>query len=180
MKELLQCIQYVLLTKQKKLQIKSNKMDSIEAVCNSDYAGDIETRRSISGFIVYVNGCEIAWRSRQQKTVSLSSCESEYYAITEAAQGLLYLLQLFKFLDIEVELPMVIRCDNQGAIFLATNESSTRTKHVDVRYHFICDLVEQGIIRLEYINTKVNVADMLTKNLPTEQFEKLIRDLFVV
>ena len=112
--------------------------------------------------------------------MSLSSCESEYYAITEAAQELLYLLQLFKFLDIEVELPMVIRCDNQGAIFLTKNESSTHTKHVDVRYHFIRDLVEQGIVKLKYINTKVNIADMLTKNLPTEQFEKLIQDLFVV
>ena len=73
---------------------------------------------------------------------------------------------------------MVIKCDNQGAIFLARNESSTRTKHVDVRYHFIRDLVEQGIIQLEYVNTKENTADMLTKNLPTEQFEKLIGDLF--
>ena len=73
---------------------------------------------------------------------------------------------------------MVIKCDNQGAIFLARNESSTRTKHVDVRYHFIRDLVEQGIIQLEYVNAKENTADMLTKNLPTEQFEKLIGDLF--
>ena len=73
---------------------------------------------------------------------------------------------------------MIIKCDNQGAIFLAKNETSTRTKHVDVRYHFIRNLVDDGIIKLEYINTQENVADMLTKNLPIEQFEKLIKDLF--
>ena len=120
----------------------------------------------------------VAWRSCQQKTVSLSSCESEHHAITEAAQELLHLCQLFQFLKIEIVLPMVIKCDNQGAVFLARNESSTRTKHVDVRHHFIRDLVEQGIIQLEHVNTKENAADMLTKNLPAEQFEKLIGDLF--
>jgi hypothetical protein len=140
--------------------------------------GDIENRKSVTGYIVYVDGCAVAWKSRQQKATSLSSCESEYYAMAEAAQELLYLLQLFKFLKIEVELPMKIKCDNQGAIFLAKNESSVRTKHVDVRYHFIRELIEEGIIASEYVRTSDNIADVLTKNLPTEPFEKFTKGFF--
>ena len=182
MKELLRCIRYVLLTKERKLRFKLSRTDKIQisAICDSDYAGDPETRRSVSGFVVFINGCPVAWRSRQQKTTSLSSCESEYYAMTEAATELMYVKSIFDFLGSTVELPMVIRCDNQGAIFLAKNETSTRTKHIDVRYHFIRELVEAGVIKIEYVNTKDNIADALTKNLSSEQFEKLLLHLFSV
>ena len=91
---------------------------------------------------------------------------------------MMYIKQIFDFLEIEVELPMTIKCDNQGAVFLAKNETSTHTKHVDVRYHFICELVEQGVIRLVYINTKSNTADALTKNLPTDPYERLLAPMF--
>ena len=180
MKELLRCIRYVLLTRERKLKFKLSRSDKVRvrAICDSDYAGDPETRRSVSGFIVYVNECPVAWRSRQQKTTSLSSCESEYYAMTEAATELMYVKQLFEFLEVPIELPMVIQADNQGAIFLARNETSSRTKHVDVRYHFIRELVETGVIKLEYVHTKENIADALTKNLPSEQHEKLLLPLF--
>ena len=105
-----------------KLQVVEGPIE-IMAICDSDYAGDPKNRKSISGYIVYVNGCPVSWRSQQQKVVSLSSCKTEYYAATEAAQELLYLLQLFAFLKMEVKLPMKIKCDNQGAMFIAKNES---------------------------------------------------------
>ena len=180
MKALLRCIRYVLLTEERQLHYRLTHRDKIKitAISDSDYAGDPESRKSVSGFIVFVNGCPIAWRSRQQKPTSLSSCESEYYAMTEAATELVYVKQIFDFLDMNVELPMTIQCDNQGAIFLAKNESSTRTKHIDVRYHYIRDLVEEKLIKIEYVNTKKNTADVLTKNLPREQFENLLSDLF--
>ena len=180
MKELLRCIKYVLDTKSRKLKYQQSRQDKIEitGICNSDYAGDLESRRSVTGYLVYVNGCPVAWRSRQQKVTSLSSCESEYYAITEVATEMMYIKQIFDFLEIEVELPMTIKCDNQGAVFLAKNETSTHTKHVDVRYHFIRELVEQGVIRLEYINTESNTADALTKNLPVDLYERLLAPMF--
>jgi hypothetical protein len=182
MKALLRCIRYVLLTEDRKLTYRLTNKDGIEvtAISDSDYAGDPESRKSVSGYIVYVNGCPIAWRSRQQKPTGLSSCESEYYAMTEAATELVYVKQIFDFLDMKVNLPMTIQCDNQGAIFLAKNESSARTKHIDVRYHFIRDLVEEKKIKIEYVNTKKNTADALTKNLPGDQFENLLSGLFKV
>jgi hypothetical protein len=73
---------------------------------------------------------------------------------------------------------MKIKCDNQRAIFLEKNESSVRTKHVDVRYHFIRELIEEGIITLEYVRTSNNIADVLTKNLPTEPFKKFTKGFF--
>ena len=88
------------------------------------------------------------------------------------------LLPIFEFLGIEIQLPVTIQCNNQGAIFLSKNEASTQTKHVDVRYHFIRELVETNIIQLEYINTKENKADALTRNLPVDQFERLLPNLF--
>ena len=109
---------------------------------------------------------------------SLSSCESKCYAITEVATEMMYIKQIFDFLEIEVELPMTIQCDNQGAVFLAKNETSVRTKHVNVRYHFIRELIEQGVIRLVYINTKSNTADALTKNLPVDPYERLLAPMF--
>ena len=180
MKELLRCIKYVLDTRNRKLCYKLKRTDKIEitGICDSDYAGDPESRRSVTGYLVYVNGCPVAWRSRQQKVTSLSSCESEYYAITEVATEMMYVKQLFDFLEIDVQLPMTIQCDNQGAVFLAKNETSTRTKHVDVRYHFIRELVEQDVIQLEYINTKSNTADALTKNLPVDQYKRLLAPMF--
>ena len=87
--------------------------------------------------------------------------------MTKAATKLIYVKQLFEFLEVQIELPLIIQVDNQAAIFLARNEISSRTKHVDVRYHFIQELVETGVIKLEYVHTKENIADVLTKNLPS-------------
>ena len=134
-------------TKDGKLCYKVNCTDGIKitGICELDYAGDPESRQSVTGYIAYVNGCPVAWRSRQQKVTSLSLCESEYYAITEVATKMMYVKQIFDFLGIEVQLPMTIQCDNQGAVFLAKNETSVCTKHVNVQYHVIRELVEQGI-----------------------------------
>jgi hypothetical protein len=98
--------------------------------------------------------------------------------MTEAATELVYIKQIFDFLEIQVKLPMILRCDNQGAIFLAKNETSSRTKHIDVRYHYIRELVENGVIAIEYVNTKENIADALTKNLPGDQYERLLARIF--
>ena len=173
MKDLYRDIKHVLDTENKELEIwpTKNKRVTVMAMCDSDNSGDLDTRKSVTGYLVFINGSLVAWRSRGQKTVSLSSCESEYYAMAEVAQELLYIKQILEFLHVEVELPMIVKCDNQGAIFLTKNESSTRTKHMDVRVHFIREL--EGIIDYQYINSKDNLADVQTKNLTTEQFKKL-------
>ena len=86
------CIQYVLLTQERKLKLKLSRSDKVKvrAICNTDYARDPETRQSISRFIVHVNDCPMTWPPRQLKIMSLSSCEIKYYAMTKAASKLLY------------------------------------------------------------------------------------------
>ena len=85
---------------------------------------------------------------------SLSSSENEYYAMTETATELMYMKQLFKFLEVPIELLMIIKADHQRAtpIFLARNETSSRTKHVNMRDHFIQELADRWIIKLEYVS----------------------------
>lgn len=143
----------------------------IEAYSDSDYASDKVTRRSVTGMLILLNGAPISWRSKIQRAATLSSCEAEYYAMSETAQEVLYVKSVLEFLACKVKLPIVIKVDNQGAIFLANNESSTRTKHIDVRYHFVRDLVEAEVIKFEYVKTEENRADPNTKNVTTDLFK---------
>ena len=94
------------------------------------YAGNPESWRSVTGYLIYVNGCPVAWRSRQQKVTSLSSYKSEYYAITEVTTEMMYVKHFFDFLKIEVQLSMTIQCDNQRAVFLS--------KEQDLYWHKAC------------------------------------------
>ena len=91
----------------------------MEAFCNSDYAGDSESRKSISGYVIYFCGCAVAWKSHGQKSVSLSSTEAEYKAILEVVTDVLFVKMLLEFFGFEVKLPIQIKVDNVGAIYLA-------------------------------------------------------------
>ena len=147
----------------------------IEAMSDSDFAGDKDNRRSITGYIVKVAGCIVAWKSKQQGGVCLSSSEAEYYAISEAAAELLFIKNILTFLEIDIETPMTLHADNQGAIYLANNASSgSRTKHIDTRVHFVRDLVQGDIqvLRIEYVNTDENQSDTYTKNTDNGTFWK--------
>ena len=102
------------------------------AFSDSDFSGDKDNRRSISGFVIYLFGCPIAWRSRGQKGVMLSSTEAEYVALSEVTTEIIFILQVLKFLEFDIEKPIRIYVDNIGAIYLAENSSSgICTKHVD-------------------------------------------------
>ncbi len=141
----------------------------------SDYAGDKDTRKSVSGYVVYVNDALIAWKSKGQRTVTLSSTEAEYIAVTDLCTEVLFIKMLLETMGLEVELPIRLYADNIGAMFLAENAStSQRTKHIDVRYHFIRDLVQNGTIQIIFIKTTENDADIYTKNVSSEVFEKHI------
>jgi hypothetical protein len=140
---------------------------------DSDYAGDRENRKSTSGYVFMACGGAISWTSRQQTSVALSTTEAEYVAATEACKELIWLNRLMKDLSILSTLPPpVLYIDNQAALSLARNPSHhSRTKHIDVRYHFIRTEVAAGTINLQQIGTKENTADICTKALPKPTFE---------
>ena len=139
----MQIIKYVLDTRNQvlhytKVPKKPNDIIEPEGYCDSDYAGDKDTRKSVTGYTIYLQGCLIAWKSKSQKLVSLSSTEAKYVSISEIVKDLLFVKQVLEFLNQAIKLPIVIQVDNIGAIYMAENGSSnSQTKHVNVCYHFV-------------------------------------------
>ena len=122
----------------------------------------------------------MSWRSQKQTCVALSTAEAEYIALSAAAQEALWIRQLIGDIAARSIRPMEILEDNQSTICLANNPvSHGRTKHVELKYHFIRDQVGQGKIILTYCPSQEMIADVLTKSLPTPQFQRL-RDLLGV
>jgi len=112
--------------------------DSFEGFSNSDWAGCVDTRRSTSGFVWIMGGGAICWRSKLQTIVTLSSTEAEYVGTTPAVQEVIWLRDLLRELGIIDDSPSLLNMDNRGVIALTRGAGdSNRTKHIDIRYHFI-------------------------------------------
>jgi hypothetical protein len=138
--------------------------------CDADWAGDVDTRRSTTGYAFSVGqGC-ISWASKRQVTVALSSTEAEYMSASMAAREAVWLRQLLVDVGFELPGPTVLHADNQGAIALVRNPvHHQRSKHIDVQAHFIRQLHEEQHISVVYCPTEHQVADVLTKALPLEK-----------
>jgi hypothetical protein len=174
-KAMLRVINYVLATKNQGLILnpKLDELIELEGRSDSEYAGDKETRQTVYGYVVYCCGAPIAWRSKSMKSVTLSTTEAEYVATSEVVKELIFAKQLVESIGLKVKLPMVTKVDNVGAIYLTQNPStSQRTKHIDVRYHFVREFVEAGVVKVEFIKSEENEADIMTKNTTNELFEK--------
>ena len=178
MKEMFRVIKYVLDTENYGLKMApkskgKGKMFDIETFCDSDFAGDKETRISIAGYVIYLCGVAISWRSKAMRHVTLSSSEAEYVSLSEAAKEVKFIVQVIESMGIEVEKPVVIRVDNIGAIFMANNvTTSNRTKHVDVRYRYVNEFVEDGFVKIVFVRSEENDSDGFTKNLGGELHDK--------
>jgi hypothetical protein len=150
----------------------------VRAFCDSDWASDPDSRKSRTAYVVYIGNSPVAWRSVSQKSVALSSCEAEFYALADVVKEVLWLKQLLIELGLKVKLPIDIYIDNQAAIALAENPvSHQRTKHIDIRYFFLREHITAGTIKLHYVNTADNPADLLTKPASLAVFEKLVSEL---
>ena len=145
---------------------------TIHCYTDSDYPGDPETRRSVSGHVIYLDGSPINWRSKSQATVTLSSTEAEWIALCDAVKEIMFLINVLMDMEIDVELPVQVYVDNQGAVFMSKNTTtSSRTKHIDVRYKYVRELIDKGMIEVIFVPTRDNDADLFTKNLPSELFQ---------
>ncbi|XP_031248461.1 secreted RxLR effector protein 161-like [Pistacia vera] len=147
--------------------------DCVEGFCDADYAGDLDKRKSISWFVFTLWGNTVSWKSKLQHMVTLSSTESEYVALTEAAKEATWLKGLINELGIEQQ-TVKINSDSQSAIHLCKNQVyHERTKHIDVHLHFIREMIERGEIEIEKIDGSHNPADMFTKSVPFEKHRLL-------
>jgi len=176
-KELLRCVKFVLGTKLKGLKM-SPKMGpdglwTLEVCSDSDWAGDPNDRKSVGCHIIFLNGVPIAWRSRSQKVVSLSSSEAEFYACAEAVREVPFVAQILLFLGIPVKTPVNVWINNVGAIFMTENRtSSSRTRHMDTRWWYVTQLQEEDkLIKVQSVRTKENISDLGTKNVNAETYQ---------
>ncbi len=140
---------------------------SLQTYVDADYARDAHDRKSMSGYFAKVGNAICAWGARKQSAVALSTCEAEYYAMSHGCSRDSLLRRVLMEAGIAIHSATPLRSDNQSAIAWATGERSpsSRAKHVDVRVHFIRDLVKEEIIDILYVPTEENDADMLTKPL---------------
>jgi hypothetical protein len=148
---------------------------------DADWANDLGDRKSTSGYVFKLAGGAISWSSKKQPSVALSSTEAEYIAGAHAAKELVWLRRLLDEVGMPCDDPTTLRMDNQSAMAIAKNpQFHDRTKHIEVRYHYLHDKVEAEELDLEYIPTGEQVADVLTKALNQEKHTGFMKDMGVV
>jgi hypothetical protein len=145
---------------------------TLSGYTDSDWAGSVADRKSTSRCCFSLGSTMISWQSRKQSSIALSIVEAEYIAASSASCEAIWLRKLLTDLfDLEME-AISIRCDNQSCIKLTENPVfHDRSKHIEIHYHYIRDMVQRGALRLQYISTDEQVADVLTKPLSRVKFE---------
>jgi hypothetical protein len=141
--------------------------------CDTDWAGSADDRKSMSGGCFFLGNNLISWFSKKQNSVALSTAEAEYIAAGSSCSQLVWMKQMLKEYNVEYDV-LTLYCDNLSAINISKNPiQHSRTKHIDIRHHFIRDLVEENIVTLKHVATEEQIADIFTKALDAKQFEKL-------
>jgi hypothetical protein len=148
------------------------------AYSDSDWAGCLKTRRSRSGGVILINGSWVITICKLQASISLSSCEAELIALVEVIKEIMWLYNFLGELNVVYNQPTVIYVDNKSAIALAKDPVNHRaSKHIDLRYKFMCSQLDDRTIVLEYIPTGDNLADLMTKATSFIVFQKLVGKL---
>ena len=165
-------MRYLCGTASNKLEYKkTNEESKVVGFVDSDWASESDDRKSTTGYMFVAQGAAVSWSSKKQSTIALSSCEAEYMALSNAVQEALWwygIKSQFGYTE-----PLEIKCDNQSAIALAKNKGfNPRTKHIDIRHHFINETLNRGQIKVTYIPTTEQVADALTKPLDRIKIQK--------
>ncbi|CAL2265084.1 unnamed protein product [Prunus armeniaca] len=146
----------------------------LTAYSDSDFAGDVDDRKSTSGSVFMFSSGAVSWSSKEQPMVSLSTTEAEYIAAASCACQCVWLRRVLEKLGYVQKKCTTILCDNSSTIKLSKNPVlHGRSKHIDIRFHFLCDLVKDGVIDLSHCNTQDQVADIMMKPLRLEVFLKL-------
>jgi transposase InsO family protein len=168
-------LRYVKGTKDQGLTLGGNVSEiRLLGSCDADWAGDLDDRRSTTGYLFTIGtGC-ISWQTRKQSSVATSSTQAEYQALSMATREAIWLRELLSDLGFPQEnQPTIIHQDNQSTISLARNPiQHNRTKHIDIAHHYVRECIENGSISIEYCPTSEMTSDALTKPLAREKFDK--------
>ena len=156
-------------------RVKEEKL-SLHGYSDADWGNDPIDRRSTCGYLFYVCNSLVSWGSKKQAAIALSSTEAEYYALSLAASEGQFLLKILNDFNSEVSRFTIFE-DNLSTIKIAQSPDQRRLKHIDIRYHYIKDLVKNQVVNLEYVSTADQFADLLTKPLNSTKFSRLRRNL---
>jgi hypothetical protein len=148
------------------------------AFVDADYGGCKDTRWSTSGFVFMMAGGVVTWSSKRQATVALSTVEAEYVAMSRCAQQMIWMQSWLDEVKIEHSLPGIIKGDNRGALALTKNtKDHGKVKHIDIRHHYIRELLQSGAISVEQVTSADNLADLFTKPLSRDTHHRLLAAL---
>ncbi|CAL9004052.1 unnamed protein product [Prunus brigantina] len=143
----------------------------VTGFCDADWAGDPNTRRSTTGYVVFLGHNPISWSSKKQASVSRSSTEAEYKALAHCAADSFWIRQLLRDLYISIPEAPILHSDNLSALALSANPVlHSRIKHLEIDYHFIREKVQSKDLVIQYVPTDEQVADILTKGLHSPLF----------
>ena len=157
-----------------KFEASHENQFNLHGYSDADWEGDLSTRKSTFGYIFRLGGATISWKSKRQTVVALSSTEAEYIALCLATQQVVWLRKLLSSIDFKQSEATVLYEDNQGTIALSKNpKSHSRTKHIDIKYHYVREAVDKKDTVLIYCTTEKMVADILIKGLAKPKFEEL-------
>jgi hypothetical protein len=153
----------------------------IKGFTDADWGNDTDDRKSIGGWCYLINGCAVNWSSKKQNTVAKSTAEAEYVALGDAASEAIWLKQFLAEIGINLKGGLKLYVDNKAAIDIAHNPKfHNRTKHIDVKYHFVRDHVDKKTIEVEKVQSAENVADIFTKLLTKQLHQKHVKGLGLV
>ncbi|XP_021307140.1 uncharacterized protein LOC110431818 [Sorghum bicolor] len=155
------------------LHIGTGSVDKLTAYSDANWAGCPDSRRSTSGFCVYLGDNLVSWSSKRQTTVSRSSAEAEYRAVADVVAECCWLRQLLQELHIQLPSATVVFCDNISAVYMTANPvHHKRTKHIEIDIPFVREKVALGEIRVLHVPSSHQFADIMTKGLPTALFRE--------
>jgi len=152
--------------------IKFTREKHLRVFVDADYVGDLESRKSTLGFLMTIGNAPTNWYSKLQKCVSTSTAESEYYSLSECSKHSIWYMTILKELNININF-IIINVDNREAIYNCQNNSiNPKSKHIDIKYHHVSDLIKENKIKLSYIRSENNLTDGFTKNLNNSLMDK--------
>jgi hypothetical protein len=167
-------VRYLKGTRTLRLHLGGRKSAHLLGYTDAGFANCLDTRKSIGGYCFSLGSGMISWCARKQKNIATSTCEAEYYAASDATKELMWLRALLLAMDFPQTSATTLLCDNNGAIVLSGDPSfHSRTKHIDVRYHYIRECVDNKSVTIEYVHSDENIADSFTKPLTLAPFQRL-------